>query len=521
MTCLPFEILQEIFIHLPTLTLKRLNGSPQLTPELRAVVSSILYRHIYLGLRKSPDKFNVTVEDLVKVASGQVSCQIVSLSIELSHHTRLQIEAQKMSLELTAFCAKYPDFLPRIKEISFVGDEILYNACSLWTLDNVVNLSLSMQLSAANIFPANTRSLTLDLLTLSYSYKTWPEKLEELTLKNANTNNIKLPKSLKTLSCVSCQAVWKLYPKTLQTVQIYQGRKSDLELYPKSITKLDVSSVYITSLEFLSEYPKLKFLRLADCQISSLARVKFPIRLETLDLLGNRFASLNKIKFPPTLKKLILADCVTRRIDKRLLAKIEYLDISMLRVPSQLKSWTVSPWPKSLKVLKAIGQREIMWENCGFPPDLTRLEAAFKPTSKLRMPSFLQTLNINHHSFIDVTRLQIPRSVQTLQIVTPHALHGTGEWDLPNLKFFVLEDRFGSPRRVRLDLLDFLKVHTRPLEQGEFFFWEAALLPVQTLQALLGKDFVPKINLHIARRASQDMVTIPPIKVDTDVEILT
>lgn len=521
---LPPELLEKILSYQTLPTLKRYHRSKELGPQLRALIGPALYKRIYFGYKDSFELLKVDISELENLASGQYSCRVAFLEIDLGPDRNFTNEVEEQTAQFLDFYKKYPDFLRSVAEVRFSGGKRVFELCSLWILENLSSLQLPMDLShprEVHVFPENTRSLTLqrprELFGMCKSYQ-WPEKLESLSLCSYNVPKLTLPESLKTLHCTHIFIHWTRFPKHLQSAHFTRCMNLRLEFFPKTLTELAVLNVSMQSLTPILRLQKLRLLRIANSFLPDISGLHLIKRLRVLDFLNSDFHLLSNVKFPKSLRAVNLLGRCHRAIDKLRFAGLEYLDISLDLECRSVFSKSLKPWPESLRVVRSAGQM-VHWHKCGFPRNVTHLEASHLPKFKKPLPPFLQTLSLHYSAAYDFPHLvdRIPQSVVTLQVATAAKFLGKCELTLPNLRFLILCENY-KPTRLNVDLLDFLRTHTPPLKDGEFLFRECLTNEDIKVENFLVQP-VPEISLHIARRASQGEVTIPPIKAHSNVKV--
>lgn len=536
MASLPFDILREIFSHLSIHTLEKFSYRSTLGPKIQAAIDSVLYRRIFFGPRNPMDLYKVPIDDLEHLARSKERCPVLYLEINFGSEYVGLTDHYMLALQLVRFIDRFPDFLPRVRNLRFVGCERMYDACSLWALKNVSDLKLELQQSYPMIFPKDIRTLSLNFGKDPYRYTSWPELLLELELLNIDPLNIKLPKSLKSFSFLGGQG--RFFDSSPSNVMDHTGRPEiSLDIVPCQIRNLAIKDSKVKDIELILRFQNLQCLSLCNAGVISIAHVDLPNQLQLLDLLCNRPLNLGQKKLPPLLERVILSFCNLENFDIRCLPHVVYLELTSVlfcRLPTIWR--TFLPWPKSIRELKAGGTSAIDWNKCGLPPTLTDLEICLREAPTFRFPSTLRCLAVQGREYVSLASLTFSENLKQLTLICgestklqnlrfPVSLEGLkikfpfdprkgdeeGEWELPNLQLLVIANKYSPSLRLNPDEQEYLLSRCPPLKSDEFLFWrDPSPVGSPTRRSCDG--------LSICRRSKGNMVTIPS-EVDTIVRV--
>lgn len=427
----PPEVIANVFFFLSPFTLRRLYLSDVLPQDLRLKIEKILYRKVTFGRVLSQDMHNVTIEELEKMARGEIRAKTVYLKFNL-----VPCQYKYGWQKLFSFCRRYSRFLASIDRIDFEGTYEIYEKC-FTNPQNVVEVNfIGLRSLQTNQIPASCKSLEIDLETESNPFLlAWPQTLETMKWRNANASFAYFPPHLKELCVENPMAVWLDYPKNLVKLSLTQGAYPDGIRYPKNLSTLELMDCGIRDLDFLSKVPNVRTLNLQQNKISLLSKWELPENLEELVLVGNYIRSLENVVFPVTLKRLNLTNNFIAN-----LAGVKFPDLELLYVSNfedystvELKNVTLDHFPESLHTLFAVGQTKMDWSFLGERENLRKLYVDIDKAPIVNFPPNLTTLLIKYrdqsHKHADVN---FPKTLTSLTIDggTP----STEAWDLPNVR---------------------------------------------------------------------------------------
>lgn len=438
----PPEVLRCILSFLSLAKLKRLHTEKRYGKLFNDIVESLLFRRVSYGGTLSETILGITLDELGRLASGELRCQVQYLEIR---------KELPFMLDERAF-QQYKDFFLSAQKIDFNGDPVELKAFALKDATNIllVHIYASQRLDSLAYVPQCTESLEVEDVMEPIKVEEWPPKLKHLTLVDYETFNIEYPDTLELLTLEDSDYLWTTLPENLGslavTVKNALYTRDPLEFsLPSNLTELSLHNCGIGELAFLSKVPHLTKLDLRHNFVRSLKWKLLPQKLEILNLSENKLHSLKKVKFPLTLKELYVANNRLRTLKYVRIPKLTHLDISIAGGTFLIKYSDKIVLPPTLHTLNAKGQYKIDWRNTTFPKSLRNLSVEFREAYDLDYSNLEKLYMGTPFAKTKLLIRSIPETLVELAIVGGKPTRSTLE--LPNLKKLTI-DRKNVPRTI-------------------------------------------------------------------------
>ncbi|GEQ67263.1 hypothetical protein JCM33374_g927 [Metschnikowia sp. JCM 33374] len=186
------------------------------------------------------------------------------------------------------------------------------------------------------------------------------------------------------------------FPESLRALNLGGGHSLEALTgfkLPGQLRSLDVSHNLVSSTDYVAYPATLEVLNLRDNRIYFMNNVEFPVSLKHLDLSQNRIDNLKSVVFPRNLKSLSISNNPIECIKGvRFPESIEYLDASCL--PNE--SMTGIKFPDHTRSLN--------------------LQSAMTNTRGLKLPPYVESLNMACDGVNSINPLKLPNSIQRLYL---------------------------------------------------------------------------------------------------------
>lgn len=423
-------------IQLPSslIALRRLHRAPDTNESLRPQIEAKLFKHLLFSDTFSEDHYNVSVDELRKIASGEIKCKVASLGIEVRSVGAYTGEIN----DFYDFCSTHVDFLREIPRVTFRGSDEFHDTCFPESLDNIKKAVIIVtETGIVGFVPPNVESFQMiPPEGCSLAPSPWPKSVTKLTLSNAYPRLVPLREKLEILQVHTALGLWSQYPKSLYSLIIEDSPLTNASMtIPSTLTDLSLVNCGICYLEFLLHAPNLRTLNLGRNCIQTLEDVPIPPKLEALDLMFNSIHSLEGVVFPDSLRSLCLANNPIRSMKDVKFPNLELLNISTLFPCGccHLQDFDASSLPQSLKRVAACGQPLIDWSEFAIRPNIISLLLTIDRYSVYELSSTLECLHLQvQDPRFDIGKVRIPQSLVAL-ILEDCTFNGN-KWDLPDLE---------------------------------------------------------------------------------------
>lgn len=408
----PEELQRRILSLVSLTTLVKHYRSGLLGSDLSRLFESYVYENLYFGSPWAGNRehlsHDVSVEELQKLARGDIKCDVRSLKIFRP--------MDKMCLErndFADFCRDNAEFLTTIQNIEFDGDHKSYKRLNVSNLPSVKKISVhSFPEKVGTVpIPPNVESVCfIAEEEAELELHKWPSLLRHLELhdhgewspgidystpanlksfKSRGAYNFDYPKNLYRYDQGAGHQEGGLYDfESLMEILESSGKDAFRSLFHIGLSELKISTPGVYSLDFLQNVPNLRKLCVKYGNFA-LQNVSFPENLEVLELPQNNLKSLKGVQFPSTLKELDVSDNGIARFDDANFPNLQRLNISKHRSVSYPSVITL---PETLVHLQAQKTR-LDWAAVKFPK-LKSMEICCRSVKDLELPQTLQTLDL-------------------------------------------------------------------------------------------------------------------------------
>lgn len=304
-------------------------------------------------------------------------------------------------------------------------------------------LSFSLKLATTDLKSLrNLKRLDIKFTGNSSQIVTVPTQLEMLQLSNVGVKTLN-DLNFRDLAALTCLTFYCLrdsvhitnldcFP-SLQKLTLYESQISFGTL-PLSLIYLEISSEDMTTQELCQiELPEnLQALSLRVPKVESLVNVEFPNSLREFKSTDINVSSLAGIVFPPQLGRLRLSSSVRLQLEGATLPDSVHslflgnADLQLFDFPRLLKRLVIvkghnlqsAQFPIFLQSL-TIRESSVPTDETTFPEKLAYLllcHNELQNINKLKLPPFLEALDISQNEQLSFHRLKLPRTLHMLKV---------------------------------------------------------------------------------------------------------
>lgn len=435
---LPIYVLKDFYDHLPI-------------GKWKILVEKSLFQNVFYGPALQGEyRYNITLEELVQFAKGELTTRIRSLHLFLQDHL---FEAPCIDAFL-AFAKRYPDFLSLIPSIKYFGNVNPFQKYSRTvSIRNVVwCVFFNNDSVLLDLIPPKLVKLYVSCDTFDLSFD-FPVTLKKLSVRCiSNMGRLNLPPNLEDLKCDSAEQIWEEFPITLKELTLVRNMTPFAYTFPENLTNLTIDvvlSINLTEIVFPLRLRRLCFSNIFR-KLTFVGEITFPVTLEVLEITDCVISCLSDFKFPMALQKLNLNDSLLTSLDNVDFPLLKYLNISAEISRDRITSMRKAQLPWTLETLIATGQPIEDWSRTILPDNLKTMDIMVAESNNLPYPPCLEVLKVVFKSHrANFRDLSLPYSLVDLSLENGECL--LFHWNLPNLKKLSASQFYGEihiPRTV-------------------------------------------------------------------------